>query len=325
MFQFSVDAELMNLSNSFRILFFLSLFHHSFSKTFQLFSIGMVARLKNSSSSDELKGIGRLLGISPLLLGAGTFSYAVLPGTLGFVSEATYFYLNARILDMPIGRSVFLLPSMIFIFFGIVLGGFTHIKLFMSLFLSTPGKDINIQPFGEQKRRWVTISLFSLALVIFIFPLVLPYFVRLPMLSPFVDPQLADWFWTLALVSYVTVGAVFIFRLYDHYQLKRFGKPKTKNWDCGGGYSGHELSIPTSVFSLPLRNSLGRYFLSKTGESKVDSFLIRGITSFFRLGTRFMSATNHPKEEDVSKYLAISSMFLIFIFSLLILGDFGGL
>ncbi|TGM74113.1 formate hydrogenase [Leptospira mtsangambouensis] len=325
MFQFSVDSELMNLSNSFRILFFLGLFHHSFSKTFQLFSIGMVARLKNSSSSDELKGIGRLLGISPLLVGAGTFSYAVLPGTLGFVSEATYFYLNARILDMPIGRSIFLLPSMIFIFFGIVLGGFTHIKLFLSLFLSIPDKDINIQPFGPQKRRWVKISLFSLSLVILGFPLAMPYFVKLPMLSPFVDPQLAEWFWTLSIVSYVTIGTVFVFRLYDRYQLKKYGEQKTKNWDCGGGYSGHELSIPTSVFSEPLRNSLGRYFLNKSGESKVDSFLIKGISSVFRFGTRFVSATNHPKEEDVSKYLAISSMFLIFIFSLLILGDFGGL
>ncbi|WP_246834682.1 proton-conducting transporter membrane subunit [Leptospira levettii] len=217
MFQFSGDTDLMNLSNSFRILFFLSLLHHSFSKTFQLFSIGMVSRLINSNNSDELKGIGRLLGISPLLLGAGTFSYAVLPGTIGFVSEATYFYLNARILDLPIGRSVFLLPSMIFIFFGIVLGGFTHIKLYITMFLSIPRNNMNLLPFGDMQKRWLYISLLSLAFMIYLFPLALPLFVELPMLKPFADQQLIDWFWNISFVSMVTILIIIVFYLYDRW------------------------------------------------------------------------------------------------------------
>lgn len=322
MFQFSVDAELMNLSNSFRILFFLGLFHHSFSKTFQLFSIGMVSRLINSNSSDELKGIGRLLGISPLLLGAGTFSYAVLPGTIGFVSEATYFYLNARILDLPIGRSVFLLPSMIFIFFGIVLGGFTHIKLYMSMFLSKPMDNLKILPFGVSQKRWLYISLLSLALVIFIFPLLLPFFVELPMLRPFADELLIQWFYSISIVSFISITIVFIFILYDYFNQKKFQTFKKKSWDCGGGYNGHELSVPSTVFSKPLKNSLGRYFVNKIGDSIVDDLIIKSLTSVFTFGTNFVSSTNQAKDEDISKYLAISSMFLIFIFSLLILGDF---
>ncbi|TGM75142.1 formate hydrogenase [Leptospira levettii] len=324
MFQFSGDTDLMNLSNSFRILFFLSLLHHSFSKTFQLFSIGMVSRLINSNNSDELKGIGRLLGISPLLLGAGTFSYAVLPGTIGFVSEATYFYLNARILDLPIGRSVFLLPSMIFIFFGIVLGGFTHIKLYITMFLSIPRNNMNLLPFGDMQKRWLYISLLSLAFMIYLFPLALPLFVELPMLKPFADQQLIDWFWNISFVSMVTILMIMVFYLYDRWNRVKISDLKRKTWDCGGGYSGHELSVPSTVFSKPLKNSLGRYFVNKMGDSIVDNLIINSLTFIFNFGTKFVSSTNEPKEEDISKYLAISSMFLIFIFSLLIFGDFKG-
>lgn len=282
----------------------------------------MVSRLINSNSSDELKGIGRLLGISPLLLGAGTFSYAVLPGTIGFVSEATYFYLNARILDLPIGRSVFLLPSMIFIFFGIVLGGFTHIKLYMSMFLSKPMDNLKILPFGVSQKRWLYISLLSLALVIFIFPLLLPFFVELPMLRPFADELLIQWFHSISIVSFISIIIVFIFILYDYFNEKKFQTFKKKSWDCGGGYNGHELSVPSTVFSKPLKNSLGRYFVNKIGDSIVDDLIIKSLTSVFTFGTNFVSSTNQAKDEDISKYLAISSMFLIFIFSLLILGDF---
>lgn len=324
MFQFSGDLDLMNLSNSFRILFFLSLFHHSFSKTYQLFSIGMVSRLVNSSSSDSLKGIGRLLGLSPLLLGAGTFSYAVLPGTLGFISEATYFYLNARILDLPIGRSVFLLPSMIFIFFGIVLGGFTHVKLYMNMFLSMPNEKMNMIPFGIYQKRWLYVSLTSLAIVILGFPLFLPFFIQLPMLSPFADVLLIEWFQQMTIVSLISILIISAFILYDKWNQKRLNSLKKKSWDCGGGYSGHELSVPPSVYSKPLHNSLGRYFINKDGDSKVDQILISFLVSIFSVGTRFVSSTNQAKEEDISKYLAISSMFLIFIFSLLILGNFKG-
>ncbi|TGL53124.1 formate hydrogenase [Leptospira kemamanensis] len=324
MFQFSGDTDLMNLSNSFRILFFLSLFHHSFSKTFQLFSIGMVSRLVQFDSSDSLKGIGRLLGISPILLGAGTFSYAVLPGTLGFISEATYFYLNVRILDLPIGRSVFLLPSMIFIFFGIVLGGFTHLKLYLSMFLSLPSKKMNLISFDQDKKRWLYISLFSLAIFIFLFPILLPFFIQLPMLKPFADVALVNWFLNLSIVSAITISILFLIFIFERKKQNKLPDVKKQSWDCGGGYSGHELSIPSSVFSKPLKNSLGRYFINKQGDSKVDHYILLLVTSFFKLGTRFVSSTNQAKDEDISKYLAISSMFLIFIFALLILGDFRG-
>ncbi|TGM05024.1 proton-conducting transporter membrane subunit [Leptospira jelokensis] len=322
MFQFSGDSDLMNLSNSFRILFFLSLFHHSFSKTFQLFSIGMVSRLVQFDLSDSLKGIGRLLGISPILLGAGTFSYAVIPGTLGFVSEATYFYLNVRILDLPIGRSVFLLPSMIFIFFGIALGGFTHLKLYFSMFLSLPNKKLNVLPLDNDKKKWLTLSLLSLSVVIFTFPIILPFFIQLPMLKPFADSALEKWFINLSFVSFLSIAIIILFLLFDKVSDKKQKNLKKRSWDCGGGYDGHELSIPSSVFSEPLKNSLGRYFINKNGDSKVDHYILLLVTSFFNLGARFISSTNETKDEDISRYLAISSIFLIFIFSLLILGDF---
>lgn len=78
-------------------------------------------------------------------------------------------------------------------------------------------------------------------------------------------------------------------------------------------------------FFWTIKNSLGRYFINKNGDSKVDHYILLLVTSFFKFGTRFISSTNQTKDEDISRYLAISSIFLIFIFSLLILGDFWAL
>ncbi len=318
MFQSSEDPELKFLSNSFFILFFISLLHHSFSKTFQLFSIGLVARLRNSSSTDEMKGIGRYIGISPLWMGVGTFSYAVIPGTLGFVSEATYLFLNARILDMPLGRSVFLLPAMIFIFFGIVLGGFTHIRLFLSIFLSFPSQNIALPEWNPKKREWVLISVGTLALMIVLIPILLPFILRLPALTKYVDKSLGDWIQSLSIVSAITVSFVsslVVFRW--AHQVKR-----RKYWDCGNGYLGPELSIPATVFSEPLHNSIGRYFLTKDGLSILDQFVLGLLKKFLDIGA-FLTQNEDHQGEEISHYLAISSVFLISILAVLILGDWG--
>ncbi len=318
MFQTSTEPELKFLSNSFFILFFISLLHHSFSKTFQVFSIGLVARLRNSSSTDEMKGIGRYIGISPLWMGIGTFSYAVIPGTLGFVSEATYLFLNARILDMPLGRSVFLLPAMIFIFFGIVLGGFTHIRLFLSLFLSFPDPNLTLPEWNPVKRRWVLISVGTLAVMIVILPLLLPFILKLPTLAKFVDSSLGKWIQSLAIVSGITIAFVLsliIFR-WAHKIKKR------KYWDCGNGYLGPELSIPASVFSEPLRNSIGRYFLTKEGLSIIDESVLSFFKRFLDVGKIIIQAEDH-QDEEVSHYLAISSVFLIIILAILFISDWG--
>ncbi|MDZ4727791.1 MAG: proton-conducting transporter membrane subunit [Leptospira sp.] len=318
LFQGSLDTDLKFLSNSFYILFFISLLHHSFSKTFQLFSIGLVARLRNSSSADEMKGIGRYIGISPLWMGIGTFSYAVIPGTIGFVSEATYLFLNARILDMPLGRSVFLLPAMIFIFFGIVLGGFTHIKLFLSLFLSFPDKNITLPEWSKEQKLWVFISLGSLALMILSIPIALPFILKIPSLSKYTDPILMQWIQSLSLVSSITlifVISLVMFRWAHKIQSRKY-------WDCGNSYFGSELSIPASVFSEPLRNSLGRYFLTKEGLSIIDQSFFKFFKKFLDIGEFVIQKEDHH-DEEVSKYLAISSVFLILILAILILGDWG--
>ncbi|TGL57941.1 formate hydrogenase [Leptospira ognonensis] len=318
MFQSSTEPELKFLSNSFFILFFISLLHHSFSKTFQVFSIGLVARLRNSSSTDEMKGIGRYIGISPLWMGIGTFSYAVIPGTLGFVSEATYLFLNAKILDMPLGRSVFLLPAMIFIFFGIVLGGFTHIRLFLSLFLSFPDPNIALPEWNPIKRRWVLISVGSLAVMIVALPLLLPFILYLPNLAKYVDESLRQWIQSLAIVSGITVS--FVVSLIGFRWAHRI--KKRKYWDCGNGYFGPELSIPATVFSEPLRNSIGRYFLTKEGTSIVDQSVLNFFKRFLDFGENILKAEEH-RDEEVSHYLAISSVFLITILAVLVMSDWG--
>ncbi|GBF49872.1 formate hydrogenase subunit B [Leptospira ryugenii] len=311
MFQSSSEPDLRFLSHSFLILFYLSLLHHSFSKTFQLFSIGMVARLRNSSSTDEMKGIGRLIGINPLWMGLGTFSYAVLPGTLGFISEATYLFLNAKILDMPLGRSVFLLPAMIFIFFGIVLGGFTHIRLFLSLFLSFPRTDFSLTEWNDTRRFWVFLSLGSLGIMIIGIPLCLPFFLKIPFLQKHLDPSLAIWLSQLSIVSCITVAFILslVWFRWSHRITKR------QYWDCGNQYIGPELSVPSTVFTEPLRNSLGRYFLTPKGLSIIDQSIFSIFSYILNIG-QFLVEKKKNHDEEVSKYLAISSAFLIIILAI---------
>lgn len=318
MFQAAEDQDLIFLSKSFYLLFFISLLNHSFSKTFQLFSVGLVARLRNSSSTDDMKGIGRYIGISPLWMGLGTFSYAVIPGTIGFISESTYLFLNAKILDMPLGRSVFLLPAMIFIFFGIILGGFTHIRLYMSLFLSNPDPNTRLPEWNSTKRFWVLASVGSLGLMIFLLPVLLPFILMLPPLAPYVDESFREWITSLAFVSGITL--VFIVSLVVFKWAHKINKRKF--WDCGNGYLGSELSIPASVFSEPLRNSLGRYFLTKEGRSIIDQNFLDGFHKLLDLGKHLVSK-EEEEDHEISKYLAISSVFLIAILSLLILGNWG--
>ncbi|MDF3820644.1 proton-conducting transporter membrane subunit [Leptospira sp. 96542] len=317
MFQFSNLSDLRLLSDSFRVLFFLGLFHHSFSKTFQLFLFGMVSRIKNSENSNELKGVGRYLNLSPIILGIGTFSYAVLPCTLGFITESTYFYLNARILDMPIGRSVLLLPSLVFIFFGIVLGGFAHIKLFLSIFLSTPEADDKIILLDKPRMSWILISLLSLGVIIIFLPMVFPYLIQITPLVTFVDPGLMQWFYTISNISILTFLVVSITIFF------RNTKAEKNSWDCGGGYNGHELSIPAKVFSEPLKHSLGRYFLNQNGDSKIDYSILYLFNFIFALSKKILKQTTTNRDEDVSQYLAVSSIFLIMIFSLLIMSSSG--
>ncbi len=318
LFQKELDPDLQFLSKSFLILFYISLLHHSFSKSFQLFSIGMVARMSRSNSSDEMKGIGRLIGSSPFFLGIGTFSYAVLPGTIGFVSEATYLYLNAKILDMPIGRSVFLLPAMIFIFFGIISGGFAHIRLYATLFLSFPSPKEQIEPLKPSQKHWINVSLASLSVMILGFPLVFPFLLKFPPFSNYVLEDFQSWANNLAFVSAICtffVASLVFFR-WSHKVEKR------KFWDCGNNYYGPELSIPASVFSEPLRNSLGRYFLNKDGASIIDDFILKTFQRILDTGDQFIKKEfNH--EEDISRYLMTSSLFLIFILSLVILSFLG--
>jgi len=308
MFGGESNSDLVFLSNSFYILFYLTLAHHSLSKTFQLFSIGMVVRLSKLKFLDEMKGIGRSLNISPFLMGIATFSYSVLPGTIGFVSEATYLYLNAKILDMPLGRSVFLLPAMIFIFFGIVTGGFAHIRLFTSLFLSTPSPNLKMEYVSEERKMWIVLSFGSLGFWIVILPVALPWVLKISAIAPYVEPDFLNWLLSVSLISFLTlifVTSLVAFRWFHQVKYRKF-------WDCGSNYVGPELSIPASVFSEPLRNSLGRYFLTKDGNSILDQSILNLFQKILDFGGILVKSTKN-QEEDISFYLMVSSLALMLL------------
>lgn len=313
LFQFETDPSLQKLTFAFRILFFIGLLHHSFSKSFQFFSFGILLRLTNDLSVDHIKGVGRLIDISPLLMGIGSFSFAVLPGTIGFLSESTYFFINSRILDLPIGKSVFLLPAMIFIFFGMVLGGFAHLKIYFGVFLSNPKLEYHKLELEPKKIKAIRISLINLAFWIVFLPLVAPFLLDFFFHISSVDKPLYNWFLMVGLVSFVTQTIIcLVYYLFNRYKVTNQMK---ESWDCGNNYSSEELSIPSTEFSKPLFNSLGRYFLDIDGKLKVDRAIFNVLSYLnYRFLNHIKNKDQNRQEEDISGYLAFASLFFILTF-----------
>ncbi len=313
LFQYDVDPSLQKLTFAFRILFFVGLLHHSFSKSFQFFSFGILLRLTNDLTVDHIKGVGRLIGISPLLMGIGSFSFAVLPGTIGFLSESTYFFINSRILDLPIGKSVYLLPAMIFIFFGMVLGGFSHLKIYFGVFLSNPKLEYHKLELEPKKLKAIRLSLINLSFWIISLPLVAPFLLDFFFQIRSVDKSLYNWFLMVALVSFVTqVIVCLVYILFNKYRVKDL---KKESWDCGNNYSGEDLSVPSSEFSKPLFNSLGRYFLDIDGKLKVDKAIFNVVNYLnYRFLKLIQDKDQNRQEEDISAYLAFASLFFILTF-----------
>ena len=97
---------LNQLGFAFLILFYITLTHHSISKIYQFLSFGYLAKLGGSTSTDECKGIGRISGLPFLASSMGSLSFAMIPGTVGFLSESTFLYLTTVVIDLPTTASI---------------------------------------------------------------------------------------------------------------------------------------------------------------------------------------------------------------------------
>lgn len=328
--------EYISLGKSFLILFYLMLLHHSFSKTFQFLAIGYICKKAKTTVIDLCRGVGRISGLSSLELGIGTMSFASLPGTTGFIAEATMLFLISMTIDLSnVDDSVYFLLAIVFSLSGLVLGSAAHIRMYLPMVLSIPDKDLaeEIKARSETVASGISISLRLLGIGIFLIPILL--FVPLFTMSRFINcssqsayecvnilsgqsASFANWFpsyllfwlFKLSLLSIVMTSlfvSLAVFR-WSHKIQKR------RSWDCGNNYGGAELSIPASVISDPVYNSVGRYFISKQGDLYFDNVVNKALVSTLNVGKYWI---NKVESGEIGYYLLFSA--ISFLISLLLI------
>lgn len=333
------DEESSSLSKSFLVLFYLMLLHHSFSKTFQFLAIGYICKKAKTTAIDLCRGVGRLSGLSSLELGIGTLSFAALPGTTGFIAESTLLFLISKTIDLSnVDESIYFLLAILFSLSGLVLGSAAHIRMYLPMVLSIPDKKLATEILANQKpvTSGVSISLRAIGVGIFLVPILLffPLFVmnrfincssnsayecanilsgNAATFAKWIPVYLLAWLYKLTLIS-IGVTTLFVSLLLFRWS-HRVGK--RRSWDCGNNYAGPELSIPASVISDPLYNSLGRYFISKNGELYFDNAVNKTLVSSLNIGKLWI---NKVESGEIGYYLLFSAIaFLISLFLIIVL------
>lgn len=301
-----IEDSFRLIGEGFLFLLFITFLHQSIGKVYQFLSFGYIARIAQTTSLDEAKGFGRVSGLSFSAMTLGTLSFCGVPGTLGFLSEGSFLYMASLLLDLPISKSIFILPSLIFLSIGLAFGAANHLRLYLSLVLSipqnansasTPNKTITTT------LEFLGLSIFTIPIALFIFHNIAPDVLEFPII-------LEDWLYKVGILS--TGVTVFLFIVYKW----RFHKiSKRVTWDCGSGYKERDVSIPASVISEPLYESVGRYMSTQKGESKVDSFVFNLILSIFQRGRLWIQFTEGA---ELSTYLFISALSVLVAISIVI-------
>lgn len=303
------DPVLHDLGLSFLYLFFITLLHHSLSKVYQFLSFGYLAKRAGSTITDDCKGAGRIAGLSLFGMSMGSLSFAMIPGTIGFLSESTFLYLSATLIGLPITNSEMILPALIFISTGLTVGASAHIKLFLSLVLSVPRNPVSSV---EPAPPGIRISLNALGVLIIAFPslLIVPFIYNNSFSVP-VPEILKSWVWQALFISAAVLAfAVLVFTTRLRHRVKT-----RELWDCGSGYRNHDVSIPGSVISDPLTQSMGKYLLTESGDSRVDAGLLKVITKILNTG-RFWN--RFFESGELSTYLFLSAVALLISVTMLL-------
>ncbi len=299
-----IDAEMDFFAEIFLILFYITLLHHSISKSYQFLVFGHLRDLAGTNSVDSAKGIGRIAGIPFLLLGFGTFSFALLPGTLGFVSEATYLYLISRVVDLESGKSIVILPAMVIFIIGLALGSMAHVRLYLTMNLSIPSLELREITKDKKTSPYLIYALTYLSVLLILIPVFLTGFMTFAGFFE-MDSGLNQWFMTLFNVSLLSLVFYFIM-IYGKFSHRI---DKRVLWDCGNNYRGSELSIPASVISEPLHDSLGLTTSMIDGESQLDDWLKKKLINLLNIGKLWIKDV---ESGDISNYIAFSSTSLLF-------------
>ena len=118
-----------------------------------------------------------------------SMSFAMILGTIGFLSESTFLYLTTVVIDLPLSASTLILPALVFICTGLVVGSAAHLKLYLTLMLSVPRNipEVQVKP-SILIQLTFTIGLFILAVPIIIWiPFLLNDFIRINVSENFVS------------------------------------------------------------------------------------------------------------------------------------------
>lgn len=299
------SESLRVLSRSFSFLFVLSLIHHSVSKTFQFLSIGYLTKLSGSSNVDQSTGVGRISGIPTSLLSLGTISFLAIPGTTGFISEATFVKLVAGVLEIPGQSAILILPLLILVSSGLVLGAAGHLRIFLGMVLSRPRVD-----WPENKPpRSVYLALAACGILIFLVSFAISAYTLY--YSPKKEWLDENWYRGLAIVNFVGLGMIVLVGAVG----LRTKISKRKLWDCGGNYGGADVAIPSDGISDPLFPSLGRYFTNQQGNSRLDEGILKSIIKFL---DTFKTRVNESDEDTISINLAFSSVTVVILLFVII-------
>ncbi|EPG75693.1 NADH-ubiquinone/plastoquinone complex I subunit [Leptospira fainei serovar Hurstbridge str. BUT 6] len=288
------------LSKAFGVLFLISLVHHSISKTFQFLYFGYLSKLSGASGVDQSTGVGRVSNIPTFLAAIGTLSFLAIPGTTGFLSEATFIKLLSAVVAVPGTSALLVLPLLILVSTGLALGAAAHLRLFLGLTLSRPRR--NFEDHGRNLP--VTISLGLIGGLIFIAPILILALVNYAAIK--VDWLEAEWFKGLGILD--IVGLVLLLSvgvLGFRHKIKQ-----RKLWDCGGQFGGAEVAIGPTAVSDPLMTPLGRYFVDKEGTSLFDKGFIRIIIKL--LGSAKAKIVG-ADDESISINLTYSSLTVLVI------------
>ncbi|PJZ75045.1 hypothetical protein CH373_03215 [Leptospira perolatii] len=297
----SSDPTLASIGNGFKILFYIGMVHHSVSKLYQFLAFGYLCRLGGSTRLDKLRGVGRLSGLPSLLLGMGTFSFALVPGSLGFLTEVTFFYLLAQVTDLGGAQAAAYLPGFVVLLIGMVVGGLAHVRIYLPTVLSMPSPALRawVEKHGSHTvPTTVKTALLSLLILLLILPVLLTAY-----LTWGVQTTHTGWFKILFVMSLLFQSLfLYIFLKRSHRIQKR------STWDCGSEHKGEEVSIPSHIFSEPLYSSLGRFFVNREGLARVDSLFHKYSDKVMDVGKYWRSWTSSG---EVSNYLAFSSIILL--------------
>jgi len=307
----TTDTGFHILEKPFLILFYFGLIQHSISKVFQFSLMGRIWKSPYLNQLNNIRGMGRLLGIPTALSIIGTMSFMAIPGTSGFLVESMYLLLSSQVLDIQSGRSIAVLPVLVLVFTGLVTGGVSHLRLFYTVFLSTVRTtELEIKPTIENSKY--NLDLYWLATMILLPSLTLPFF-----WNEYFPGTTGVWLKDAGILSFVSLGFVIVVMLFSPKK-----KIKQATWDCGSKADITRTSVTGETYSLPVRSSLGRYLVKSNGESRLDSTVYKFIHTL--LNPYWYRIKQMLDEEDLSNYLAISSGGVLVILLLFFIKDILG-